>query len=229
MQRIAPQQQQVAKAMAIKIYAFPPSPRSFKVLWAAHQLGIEYDMRLVDLTKGAQKAPEYAALNPNTRAPSLEDGSFVLWESNAIVEYLCALKPDSGLLPEDTRGRLAITKWMYWESAHWDQACTVFAFERVVKKFFNMGDPDEREIARGHQLFERAGKVLNSELQKHRYVAGDKFTAADLSVGADMSIAEPAQFPIEQLPAVKRWYDEIRALPSWQKTAAKRQTPAGRS
>jgi glutathione S-transferase len=212
--------------MTIKLYAFPPSPRSFKALWAAHHLGIDYEMQLVDLSKGAQRAPQYAALNPNAKAPSLEDGGFVLWESNAIVEYLCSLKPDSGLLPQDTRGRLGITKWMYWESAHWDPACAVFAFERVVKKIFSMGEPDEREIARGNQLFERAGKVLDAELQKRRYVATDKFTAADLSVGAAMSIAEPGQFPIEQFRGIRRWYEDIRALPSWQKTAAMQRPPS---
>jgi glutathione S-transferase len=211
--------------MTIKLYAFPPSPRSFKVLWAAHHLGVEYQMQFVDLSKGAQRTAEYGAINPNARAPSLEDGGFVLWESNAIVEYLCSLKPDSGLLPQETRARLAITKWMYWESAHWDSACAVFAFERVVKRIFAMGEPDEREIARGNQLFERAGKVLDSELQKHRYVAGEKFTAADLSVGATMSIAEPAQYPIEQFRGIRRWYEDIRALPSWQKTAAMQRPP----
>jgi glutathione S-transferase len=212
--------------MTLQLYAFPPSPRSFKALWAAHHLGIEYELRLVDLTKGAQRTPEYSAINPNTRAPAIEHDGFVLWESNAIVEYLASLKPDSGLLPQDTRSRLAITKWMYWESSHWDQACAIFTFERVVKRIFSMGDPDEREIQRGTQLFERAAKVLDSELQKRRYVAGERFTAADISVGADMCVAELAQYPVGSLAGIRRWFHEISSLPSWQKTTAMQRPPA---
>ncbi len=211
--------------MTLKLYAFPPSPRSFKVLWAAHHLGIDYELALVDLTKGAQRAPAYTTLNPNARAPSIEDRGFVLWESNAIVEYLASLKPDSGILPQETHARLAITKWLYWESAHWDPACAVFVFERVVKRLFRTGEPDERELARGTQLFERAAKVLDSELQKHRYVAGDRFTAADLSVGADMCAAAMAEYPLEGFAGIRRWSDEICALPSWQKTAAMQRPP----
>ena len=211
--------------MTVKLYAFPPSPRSFKALWTAHHLGIDYELQLVDLTKGAQREAEHVARNPNARAPVLEHDGFVLWESNAIVEYLASMKPDSGILPQETRARLSITKWMYWESAHWDPACVVFVFERVVKSIFGMGEADARELQRGNQLFERAAKVLDSELQKHRYIAGDRFTAADLSVGADMSASEAAQYPLEAFASIRRWSDELRSMPSWQKTAALQRPP----
>jgi glutathione S-transferase len=211
--------------MTLKLYAFPPSPRSFKVLWAAHHLGIEYELQLVDLTKGAQRAPEYVALNPNARAPVLEDDGFVLWESNAIVEYLASLKPESGILPQATRARLGVVKWMYWESAHWDPACAVFVFERIVKPVFGMGDTDARELQRGSQLIERAAKVLDAELQNHRYIVGERFTAADLCVGADLCASEAAQYPLEGYRGIRRWSEEIRALPSWQKTAAMQRPP----
>lgn len=213
--------------MALKIYAFPPSPRSFKVLWAAHQLGIDYELQLVDLFKGDQRKPDYATLNPNARAPVVDDGGYLLWESNAIVEYFASLKPAAGILPQETHARLSIIKWMFWESSHWDQACAILVFQNLLKRLLSLGEPDAAEIARGSQLFERAGQVLNSELQKHRYVAGDQFTAADLSVGADMCLAEAAQYPIAPFAGIRRWYDELRSMPSWQKTAAMQQPPGG--
>jgi glutathione S-transferase len=212
-------------SMPLTIYAFPLSPRSFKVLWAAHELGVQYEFRIVDLTKGEQRMPQYMALNPNARAPAIDDGGYSLWESNAIVEYLASLNPEAGLLPQDTRSRLAITKWMYWESAHWDAACAVLTFERVVKAVFGMGEPDTREIQRGTQLFERASKVLEGELQKHRYVAGDTLTAADIAVGADMCVAAMAQYPIEGFAGIQRWFDDLQSLPSWQKTVAMQRPP----
>jgi len=85
--------------MSLRLHVFPPSPRAFKVLVVAHHLGIDYEFVLCDLTKGDQKSAAYAALNPNQRMPSLEDGDFRLWESNAIIQYLAAKKPEGGLLP----------------------------------------------------------------------------------------------------------------------------------
>lgn len=206
--------------MSLKIYAFPPSPRSFKVLWAANHLGIDYEFRLVDFSKNAQKAPEFTALNPNGRAPVIDDNGYVLWESNAIVEYFASLKPQSGVMPHDTRAQLAVRKWLFWESAHWDPACAVFAFERVVKPLFGLGETSQAEIERGTQLFERVGAVLDGELKKHRYVAGETLTVADLAIGATMCIAEQARFPMENFRAIQRWRSDLKALPSWSKSTA---------
>lgn len=206
--------------MTLSLYAFPLSPRSFKVLWAANHLGVDYEFRLVDFTKNAQRDLAFLALNPNGRAPVLDDNGYVLWESNAIVEYLASLKPASSAAPQDTRARLAVGKWLYWESAHWDPACAIFAFERVVKPLFGLGETSQSEIERGTQLFERVGAVLDGELKKHRYIAGETLTIADLCVGATMSIAEQASFPMENFRAIQRWSNDIRSLPSWQKTAA---------
>jgi glutathione S-transferase len=211
--------------MSLKIYAFPLSPRSFKVLWAANHLGVDYEFRLVDFTKNGQRAPEFVALNPNGRAPVIDDGGYVLWESNAIVEYLASLRPQSGVMPQETRAQLAVRKWLFWETAHWDPACAVFAFERVVKPLFGLGETSQSEIERGTQLFERVGSVLDGELKKHRYVAGETLTVADLSIGAAMSIAEQARFPIENFRAIQRWHNDLKSLPSWAKTVAMQTLP----
>lgn len=211
--------------MTVKLYVFPLSPRSFKVLWAANHAGVDFEMKLVDFTKNAQNAPEYVALNPNAKAPVLEHDGFVLWESNAIVAYIASLKPESGLLPADTRGRLSIEKWLFWESAHWDPACVPFAFERVVKALFNRGAEDPKEIERGNHLFARVGPVLDGELSKHRYIAGDKVTAADIAIGASMCIAEQARFPMESFRNIQRWHEDLKALPSWKKARALQMPP----
>jgi glutathione S-transferase len=212
--------------MSLKIYAFPLSPRSFKPLWAANHLGVEFEFKLVDFSKGAQNESTFVALNPNGRAPVLDHDGYVLWESNAIVEYLASLKPDVGLVPSDARGRLQVTKWLYWESAHWDQACAIFAFERYVKKLFQRGEPDQSEIAKGEQQIARLGKILDGALSKTRYVAGDKFTIADLSLGASMTLAEKASLPLEPFRNIQRWGADLASLPSWKKTVAY-QTPPG--
>lgn len=211
--------------MSLKLHAFPLSPRSFKVLWAANHLGIPFELSLVDFSKNAQNAAEFLALNPNGRAPTLEHDGYVLWESNAILEYLAALKPDSRLLPQDTSARLQVTKWLYWESAHWDPACAIFAFERVVKALFGRGEPVQSEIDRGTEMFARIGKVLDGALGAHRYVAGEHLTVADFSLGAALVIADQARFPIDEYRHIQRWKADLAGLASWTKTNALRVPP----
>lgn len=211
--------------MSVKLYAFPLSPRSFKVLWAAEQLGVDYEFKFVDFSKNAQKAPEYLAINPNGRAPALEHDGFALWESNAILEYLASLKPQSGAMPADARAAQGVRKWLYWESAHWDPACAIFVFERVVKPLFGLGEMNEAEIARGAQMFERLVPVLDDQLKRHRYVAGEALTVADLAIGSVLCVSEQAHLPIENYRNILRWQADVRSLPSWQKASALRSPP----
>ena len=206
--------------MSLKLHVFPLSPRAFKVMWCANHLGLPYEVAPVDFAKGSHRTDEFAALNPNMRMPVLEDGDFVVWESNAIVQYLASKKPGSGLLPEEPRARASIVKWQFWDCAHWDPACAIFAFENYVKVLFGRGEPDPKEIARGNELMARNAPVLEGELQKHRYVAGDNLTVADFSLGAMFWIAEKAKFPFEPYRGIQRWGADLQSLPSWQQTAA---------
>jgi glutathione S-transferase len=206
--------------MTITFHAFPASPRAFKVLFTANHLDIPFELKVVNLAAGEQRTPEFTALNVNQRMPVLEEDGYTLWESNAIVEYLAAKKPESGLLPGETKARLQIVKWMYWESAHWDPAIAIFMFERVVKKIFGRGEEDPAEIARGAVLLDRLAKVLDGELQKHRYIAGDGLTAADLVLAGTFCHEEAARFPLGDYRGIQRWKADMKCLPAWKKTIA---------
>ena len=205
--------------MTIELHVFPPSPRAFKVMAVANQLGLDYTLHMVDFRKGDQKTPEYAALNPNMKMPTLKEGEYVLWESNAIAQYLALKRPESGLFPRDERARLDVTRWQFWDLAHWDPACAVFAFEYVAKRIvLGINEPDMEAIAKGTEAFHRVAKVLDGQLRTKKFVTGDALTLADFSLGAAMNIAEPAHYPIEAYGEIKRWFTTLSALPSWQKT-----------
>lgn len=206
--------------MSLRIHAFPLSPRGFKALVVANHIGIAYDFALVDLTKGAQRSPEFTALNLNQRMPVLEEDGFCLWESNAIIQYLATMKPELGLLPKDERARADVSRWMFWESAHWDQACAILVFERFVKGAFGLGAADPAEVEKGLAQFNRAAKVLDQHLKGLKFLCGDRLTVADFSVGAALIMAEKAQFPLEPYGEIRRWYAQLTALPAWQKTLA---------
>src|SRR5262245_28653081 len=92
----------------MKLYGFAPSPNTWKVRAVAGHLGIALDMVTVDLTKGAQRNPDYLALSPTGRTPTLVDGDFVLWESAAIMQYIADKKPNP-LWPNDPRSRADIS------------------------------------------------------------------------------------------------------------------------
>jgi glutathione S-transferase len=74
----------------MKLHIAPPSPRAIKVVALKNNLGLECEIRVINFSTGDHMTPEYAALNPNKLMPVLEDDGFVLWESNAILQYLAS-------------------------------------------------------------------------------------------------------------------------------------------
>jgi glutathione S-transferase len=212
--------------VSLKIHAFPASPRAFKVLAFAEHIGIPYELVVVDLSKGAQRTPEFTALNLNQRMPVLEEDGFCLWVSNAIIQYLATKKPELGLLPKDERARADVSRWQFWESAHWDQACATLIFERFVKGFFGGGAADPKEVEKGLTNFNRAAKVLDTHLKGRNFLCGDKLSVADFAIGAPLIMAQPAQIPVDSYGEISRWYAGMSALPAWQKALSMGQMPA---
>ena len=150
----------------MKLYGFPPSPNTWKVRAVAAQLGLRLDLEFVDLTKGQSHTPEYLALNPTGRTPVLVDGDFTLWESTAIMQYL-ASRTSNALWPNDARTRADIMRWQSWQLQHWSkEACEPLIFERLVKKFLNLGPPDAAVVAKGTESFNREARVLDASSRK---------------------------------------------------------------
>ena len=212
--------------MTIEIYAFPPSPRAFKAIAVANHLGIEFTLRRIDLLKGEQKTPEYTALNPNQRMPTLKDGDYVLWESNAIMQYFAGRKPQSGLLPGDERRRLDVTRWQFWDLAHWDPPIETLLLENFIKpNFLGVTERDEPAIAKSVERFHRAAAVLDGQLKGRKCVTGDALTLADFALGAPLHYATPGRFPLEPYAEIRRWHTGLMALTAWQNTVAESALP----
>ncbi len=212
--------------MRLKLHAFPMSPRSFKVLAVANHLGLDYDLVLCDLTKDEQRRPEFGAINPNHKAPALEDGDFKLWESNAIIQYLASLKPESGLLPADERARADVNRWMFWESTTWDPSVAILAFERGVKGLLGLGAPDPVEVEKGTQKVNAAFALLNAHLKDRDFVSCDRLTLADFALGSALVLEQMAQLPLGPYAEIKRWGAKLDALPGWQAAQKLRTPPA---
>jgi glutathione S-transferase len=201
--------------MSLKLHVFPPSPRAFKVIALATYLGLDYERCVVDFAKGTHKTPEFTRLNPNQRMPVLEDDGFVLWEANAILQYLAAKRPESGVLPADPRKRALVTQWQCWDLAHWEPGCALVIFERLVKPLFGRGAEDPTKVAEGLDKFARCAPVLEGQLAKTRFIVGDAPTVADFSIGAPLNTQPAARFPLDQYPNIMRWYQSLTELPGW--------------
>ena len=156
----------------MKLYGFPPSPNTWKVRAVAAHLGIPLEFEFVDLMQGASHTPAYLALNPTGRTPVLVDGDLKLWESNAIMQYVASQKPNA-LWPNDARARADIGRWQCWQLAHWGaEGCEPLIFERLVKKFLNMGPPDAAAVAKGTESFNKEARVLDAHLPSNRSWSG---------------------------------------------------------
>jgi glutathione S-transferase len=208
----------------MKLYAFPPSPNTWKVRAVASYLGIPLELEFVDLTKPRSAA--YLAINPSGRTPTLVDSNFTLAESNAIMQYLASQKPNS-LWPNDARTRADITRWQCWQLAHWgSDACVPLVFNRLVKKILNLGPPDEAAVAKATAAFNKEGSLLDAHLAKQPYLVGKEVTLADFSVAANLLYAKEAELPLEPYAHVQEWLGRVSALPCWRETAPQRPAAA---
>lgn len=199
----------------MKLYVHPASPFARKTVMAASLLGIAAETVFVDLFAGQGQAPEFLKLNPQGKVPTLEDGGFTLWESNAIVQYLGSVAGDSPLYPNDAKVRADIARWMFWESTTWAPAGMVYVYENVLKAMLNRGEPDPEELRKGEEKFHRAAKLLDDHLAGRDWLVGDGLSLADISVAASLMYAVPGKYPLETYPNITRWFAQIETLPAW--------------
>ncbi len=205
----------------MKLYCFPPSPNTRKVLALAMHLGVKLELVFVDLIAGKQKKPEYLKLSPAGRTPTLVDGDLVLPDSNAIMQYVAAKAGDQPVWPKDEKIRAQINAWMCWQLDHWNRGCNTLMWENMAKKFFNAGDPDPTEVKRGETLFITYAAELDNHLQRRDYLLRKNLTLADFAVASPLEYAVPAGFPLAPYANIQRWYARISKLDAWQKTVPK--------
>jgi glutathione S-transferase len=200
----------------MRLHYHPMSPNSRRALMTAIQLGLPVERVLVDLRKGEQKRPEYLALNPNGKVPTLEDDGLALWESRAIMMYLADKAPGQTLYPQELRARADVNHWLFWDAVHFSPAIQVLTYERVLKAMIGLGEADPKEIERGNRLLAPLLAVLDAHLANREWLCGNALTLADLSLATPLLLAERAQVA---LPAnVAAWFARVQALDAWKQT-----------
>lgn len=165
-------------------------------------------------------APEFGELNLNRMMPVLENGSFILNEANAIMQYLADISGDELLYPRDSRARADVARWMFWEAIHFNKACSALAFETLAKPNLGLGEPDQGLVARSQADLDRFAPVLEHHLKDKEFIVGYHLTIADYALLTFEKYRGETPFDWSPYPRINAYFDRIAESEAWKKVAA---------
>lgn len=200
----------------LKIWGRDNSVNVIKVLWCARELGLEYERIDAGGAFGRTRTEDFLAMNPMGLVPVIDDGGFVLWESNACVRYLCARHGAGSLYPEDLRERALAEQWMDWQLSALGAPMTTL-FWNLVRKSAAERDAvaTEQAAARSVELF----GMLDRRLQAVPQVAGRRFTMGDIPIGALAFRFFTLVQDRPPMPGLEAWYRRLTERPAYRECA----------
>jgi glutathione S-transferase len=191
-----------------------PNPRRVKVFLA--EKGITVPIEQVDLGKLAHKSPEYTAINPLQRVPALElDDGTIISESIAICRYFERLHPEPPLFGTDARDGALVEMWERRIEFHLlGPVSHVFRNSHPAMKEMEVPQVPAWADANKPRVMDFLA-LLDRELKSRRYVAGDRYSVADITGMIAVDFMKPAKLVVpDTLGNLKRWHDEVSARPS---------------
>jgi glutathione S-transferase len=197
----------------LKIWGRKTSSNVQKVLWALDEMNIPFERFDVGGAFGKTTEPFYLAMNPNSLVPTLEeDDGFTLWESNSIVRYLAAKNAARVLEPADLKQRGRAQMWMDWQLTAMAPAITP-VFWQMIRTAPDKRDPDAIAASKSKTI--AAAKIMDEQLGRTAYLAGDAFSYGDIPLG--IMIYRYVQLIPERPPTqnLDRWYGAISARPAF--------------
>ena len=197
----------------MKIY-HAANARSMRVIWAAEELGLPYELQTLNFTPEELKSPAYLAVHPLGAVPAIDDDGLVLHESGAIVQYLQS-KAGNRLQPApDGRDYGRYLQWFHFAEATAMPPLSTIAQNAMLK-------PEEKRIpATIPEAAEKFGQivaVIERELQDRDYIAGAGFTAADIMLGYALHLGALLGLLGDAAPKTKAYYERLAARPGFRK------------
>jgi glutathione S-transferase len=203
----------------LKIWGRANSVNVQKVLWCLSELDLAYERIDAGMAFGRTRDPDYLAMNPNARVPTLVDGDFVLWESNSVMRYLVlAYRDGSPIYPAAPKRRAAVDRWLDWTLS------TVQPVDRPVFWALVRTPVEQRDmvaIQKDVDAEAEVWRIADAQLKTQRFIEGDDFTIADIALGAYArrwlgveGVAKP------KLAHLERWFAQFTPRPGFQKFIA---------
>lgn len=192
----------------IKIWGRNTSSNVQKAMWAVGELKLEHTRIDIGGAFGKNKEGPYLAMNPNGLVPTLEEeDGFLLWESNSIVRYLAGKFDETGVLePRDPKQRALAGQWMDWQLSVAGPAITP-VFWGLIRTPPEKRDPAAINLGKEKTIV--AMQMLDGQLGKTQYVAGESFSYGDIPVGI-MCYRYVQLIPERpKTPNLDRWYAAI--------------------
>lgn len=195
------------------LYHFPYSQHGRRVVSLLEEARLAYELRIVALGEGEHLSPEYLAVNPNHQVPTLVDSDVKIYESNAILRYLCTKHGLTAWYPDDLAARATVEQWLDWNQCRLSPTVV----DIVLNKVFMGEKGDPAAIKRGEAELPKLAAILDAGLAGRDFLAGAKPTIADLSVASNifhLGLAE--EVPAE--PNIKGWYERVLGIEGFQKS-----------
>jgi glutathione S-transferase len=203
----------------LTIWGRPNSVNVQKVLWCLSELDLSYRRIDAGMAFGKNDEPEYLAMNPNGRVPTLVDGDYVLWESNSVMRYLCmAYGKGSPIYPSAPKVRASVDRWLDWTLS------TLQPVDRPVFWALVRTPVEQRDmpaIQKDADAEAAQWRIIDAQLASRRFIEGDEFTLADIALGAYarrwfgvQGISKP---PLNNL---ERWFAQFATRPGFVKFIA---------
>jgi glutathione S-transferase len=198
----------------LKIWGRNTSSNVQKVMWAIGEMGLKYERIDVGGAFGKNKEPAYLAMNPNGLVPTLEEeDGFLLWESNSVVRYLAEKHGAGSIWPADVRAHALAGQWMDWQLSVAAPAITP-VFWGLIRT--PAEKRDHAAIAAGQAKTAEVMRMLDAQLGKTPYVAGNAFSIGDIPVGVMVYRFYKLCPDAAPLVNLRRWYEGLERRKSFE-------------
>jgi glutathione S-transferase len=197
----------------LKLYGMTGSGNCYKPALLMRQLGVPFEWVEVSTLKGETRTPEFLARNPNGKVPLLEvtdrGETRALAESNAM---LCYLAEGTHLLPDDRWPRAQVLQWLFFEQySHEPYIATVRFWVRYLHKQEEWKDKIAEAMKKGYAAL----AVMEQQLATTPFLAGDRYTIADIALYAYTHVAHQGGYSLDPYPAVRRWLTRVEQQPQF--------------
>ena len=199
---------------------YAPTPNGHKISLFLEESGLQYRLFRVDIRAGEQFKPEFLAIAPNNKIPAIvdhqpvDDGAPIsIFESGAILQYLA--EKTGRFLSKALRERTLTLEWLTWQVA---------GFGPMLGQNHHFThyapQPVPYAIERYLQETQRLYGVLNRQLEKNAFIAGENYSIADMATYPWVAAHERQRIDLGQYPAVRNWFERVKSRPATQRAYA---------